>query len=172
MTIFSLGVHNCNEGSQRCDNTFGSYVCVRYIPCGTGYTFNGLSGKCEDDDECALGLHDCESRGPAYFCRNIQGSFRCDLRKCADGEALNEVTGKCQPVICTSGYKPGPFGQCIDIDECENNPCNPFSETCQNTLGSYNCLTVCAKGLQLSNGQCVDVGKFSKLFSTFLRKKY
>ena len=75
-------------------NTLGSYNCIRFIPCGTGYTFNTLSGRylvlrnlrvlyakliklmhyrCEDDDECALGLHNCNSLGPAYYCRNTQG---------------------------------------------------------------------------------------------------
>ena len=141
----------------------GSYVCVRFIPCGTGYTFNSITGRCEDDDECALGLHNCETLGPTYFCRNTQGSFRCDRRKCAKGEALNENSGMCQPVICQSGYEAGPSGQCIDIDECEvnNNPCNPYSEECRNTLGSFECLTVCAKGLQLQNGACEDVDECS-----------
>ena len=57
-------------------------------------------------------------------------------------------TPGCHPVICQSGYEAGPSGQCIDIDECEvnNNPCNPYSEECRNTLGSFECLTVCAEG--------------------------
>ena len=31
--------------------------------------------RCEDDDECALGLHNCHSLGPAYYCRNTQGQL-------------------------------------------------------------------------------------------------
>ena len=46
-----------------------------------------------------MGLHNCETLGPTYFCRNTQGSFRCDRRKCAKGEALNEASGMCQPGI-------------------------------------------------------------------------
>ena len=93
-----------------------------------------------------MGLHNCQSLGPAYFCRNTQGSFRCDQRQCSRGETLDIISGKCQKVDCEIGFEPGPSGQCIDIDECEtNNPCNPYSEECRNTLGSFECLTVCAK---------------------------
>ena len=59
---------------------------------------------------------------------------------------MDIITGRCQKINCESGFEPGPSGQCIDIDECENNnPCNPYSEECRNTLGSFECLTVCAK---------------------------
>ena len=33
------GQHDCLE-SQRCDNTLGSFLCVRFTTCGTGYTLN------------------------------------------------------------------------------------------------------------------------------------
>ena len=39
--------NNCIEGSQRCVNTLGSYNCVRYTPCGTGYTFSTHTGRQE-----------------------------------------------------------------------------------------------------------------------------
>lgn len=41
------GSHDCNPTSQRCDNTIGSYQCVRFTSCGTGYTLNAASGLCE-----------------------------------------------------------------------------------------------------------------------------
>ena len=44
----------------------------RYSTCGTGYTINFDSGKCEDTDECAFGTHNCDTLGPSYFCRNIK----------------------------------------------------------------------------------------------------
>ena len=44
-------LNNCNEASQRCVNTLGSFRCIRHIPCGTGYTFNTHSGRCEDNNE-------------------------------------------------------------------------------------------------------------------------
>lgn len=90
--------HDCLE-TQRCDNTIGSYTCIRLQSCGTGYTLNAGTGYCDgmplkfiqlykltlwfeiyikktlDDDECALGRHNCVA---PYECRNTKGSFRCD----------------------------------------------------------------------------------------------
>lgn len=60
--------------TQRCDNTIGSYTCIRLQGCGTGYTLNAATGQCEDDDECILNTHNCIA---PYECRNTIGSFRC-----------------------------------------------------------------------------------------------
>lgn len=38
-------LHTCQE-SQRCDNTVGSYQCVRFTGCGTGYTLDVESALC------------------------------------------------------------------------------------------------------------------------------
>lgn len=38
--------HDCLE-TQRCDNTIGSYTCIRLQSCGTGYTLNAETGKCD-----------------------------------------------------------------------------------------------------------------------------
>ncbi|XP_054745586.1 fibulin-1 isoform X4 [Anastrepha obliqua] len=72
----SINNHNCLP-TQRCDNTHGSYVCVRLQSCGTGYTLNAETGNCDDDDECALDTHNCP---PDYECHNTKGSFRCYRR--------------------------------------------------------------------------------------------
>ena len=45
-----------NNFSCRCDNTIGSYACVRVATCGTGYTLNHNTGMCVDDDECRYTL--------------------------------------------------------------------------------------------------------------------
>lgn len=66
--------HECIPEAQRCDNTVGSYLCIRITSCGTGYVLHHSTGKCEDIDECGLGVDNCS---PEYNCFNIRGSFRC-----------------------------------------------------------------------------------------------
>ncbi|CAH1643971.1 unnamed protein product [Spodoptera littoralis] len=70
----ATGQHDCIPQAQRCDNTVGSYLCIRMTSCGTGYVLHHSTGKCEDIDECALGTDNC---GPDYHCFNLRGSFRC-----------------------------------------------------------------------------------------------
>lgn len=41
-----INAHECLE-SQRCDNTIGSYTCIRLQSCGTGYTLNAETGNCD-----------------------------------------------------------------------------------------------------------------------------
>ncbi|XP_048487046.1 fibulin-2 [Plutella xylostella] len=72
--------NKCAPESQRCENTAGSYFCVRFISCGTGYTLHHASNRCEDIDECALGKDNCARAGPNYECHNIPGFFRCVRR--------------------------------------------------------------------------------------------
>ncbi|MEJ1276576.1 hypothetical protein NN561_007482 [Cricetulus griseus] len=55
----------------RCMNTFGSYECT----CPVGYALREDQKMCKDLDECAEGLHDCESRG--MMCKNLIGTFMC-----------------------------------------------------------------------------------------------
>ena len=105
----------------------GLVFILRYTTCGTGYTLNYASGKCEDNNECALGTHNCDALGPEYFCRNMQvsknnnisylhsnfqGSFRCEKKKCNIGEILDEE-GLCMKLSCGTGFEAGPLGNCI-----------------------------------------------------------
>jgi fibulin 1/2 len=69
-------MNNCVEG-QRCDNTIGSFHCVRQMGCGTGYTWNSAAEVCEDDDECLLNTHNCYHMGSNFDCVNTRGSFAC-----------------------------------------------------------------------------------------------
>jgi len=126
-----LGEHDCLEG-ERCSNNPGSFTCHRYVTCGTGYTLNFNSGECEDNDECALGTHNCGALGSGYLCRNIQGSFRCERKRCNVGEILDQATGYCTRLACGAGFEPGPNGHCVDVDECKDPyTCEP-GERCVN----------------------------------------
>lgn len=42
--------HECLE-HQRCDNTIGSYTCIRLHSCGTGYTFNAATAMCDGEQK-------------------------------------------------------------------------------------------------------------------------
>ncbi|CAB4064149.1 FBLN1_2 [Lepeophtheirus salmonis] len=150
------GHHSCLE-SQRCDNTMGSFTCIRYTTCGTGYTLNLHTGRCDDNDECAMGMDNCASLGRGYLCRNIQGSFRCEKRRCDIGEILNDE-GTCAPIQCQIGFVPGSSGSCVDVDECEMDLCFR-GQSCENTMGSFRCTNQCSMGLRLNplNSQCEDI---------------
>lgn len=136
--------------TQRCDNTIGSYICTRFLPCGTGYTLNAATEICEDDDECLLGTHDCSD---GYHCRNTLGSYRCDRNsRVTTPQALVatttstttttmtpfSVTPNVPPINCPRGFESS-GNKCIDIDECQKvpNPCGRTMQRCVNTIGSY-----------------------------------
>ncbi|KAK7789040.1 hypothetical protein R5R35_010542 [Gryllus longicercus] len=151
--------HECTA-SQRCDNTLGSYQCIRFTSCGTGYTLNAQTGQCEDDDECLLGTDNCKNLGPTFQCRNIAGSFRCDRKRCGEKQVLQN-NGECKDVTCPPGLIPGPYGTCVDINECEKeNPCRR-NQRCINTRGSFRCINLinCGGGFQLNEAgtQCIDI---------------
>jgi len=131
---------------------------IKLSNCGTGYTVNFDTGECEDNDECAQGTHHCDNLGPEYMCRNIKGSFRCEKKRCNIGEILGR-NGLCTPLNCGVGFEPGPLGNCMDIDECATpDTCNN-GEKCINNMGSYNCLSMCERGLKLNSaiGICEDI---------------
>ncbi|KAK9889438.1 hypothetical protein WA026_004707 [Henosepilachna vigintioctopunctata] len=177
-----LGTHTCVE-TQRCDNTLGSYHCVRMAGCGTGYTYNYANEICEDDDECALGTHNCGGLGSAFKCRNTFGSYRCDpIRRpkpvippttttttttTTPRPSYQDTTTKLtiisgQRKNCLPGYVMNSRGECEDIDECKSNPCGR-GESCFNTQGRYHCITKiqCKAGYDLNDAGdgCEDVNE-------------
>lgn len=42
--------HDCLD-TQRCDNTIGSYTCIRLQSCGTGYTLNAETANCDGNSK-------------------------------------------------------------------------------------------------------------------------
>ncbi|KAH6928517.1 hypothetical protein HPB50_016854 [Hyalomma asiaticum] len=151
------GGHNCQIGF-RCDNTPGSFTCVRISGCGTGYTVNAATGQCEDDDECVLGTHNC---GQDFECQNTEGSFRCVRSNCPAGSRRLD-DGSCQATDCQPGLTSDSFGKCVDINECAHNRslCGRYHR-CVNTVGSYHCesLLSCTPGFEPNpqGNQCLDI---------------
>uniref|UniRef100_A0A8C9EQH9 Fibrillin 3 n=1 Tax=Pavo cristatus TaxID=9049 RepID=A0A8C9EQH9_PAVCR len=114
----------------RCINTFGSYECT----CPSGYALRDDRRMCRDLDECAEGLHDCESRG--MLCKNLIGTFMC---------------------ICPPGMQRRPDGEgCTDENECRTKPGICPNGRCINTVGSYRC--DCNEGFEVSPSgtECID----------------
>lgn len=172
----ALRLHNCGP-FQRCDNLPGSFVCVRDVSCGTGYTLNSHSGKCEDDDECMLETHNCHVQGPEWECHNTMGSFRC-LRKPTTtttprplSRIISTTTPRSVPSFpfsperraCPVGFKlEGNF--CTDVNECEEGTarCNP-GQKCRNIQGAYLCSNPpkCRAGYKLNSDgtKCTDINE-------------
>ncbi|XP_040179079.1 latent-transforming growth factor beta-binding protein 4 [Rana temporaria] len=125
-------------GSQTCENTLGSYKCIAV--CDAGYRLTS-SGDCADINECA----NSTVCGENAICENLIGSYRC---------------------TCNWGHEMSSEGQnCVDIDEClEYGDSICGSLRCQNTPGSYKCVSDCEPGYQLSlSGDCTDVNECETL---------
>ncbi|KAG9337036.1 hypothetical protein JZ751_029895, partial [Albula glossodonta] len=149
-----------------CINMIGSFRCE----CPMGFVYNDKLLVCEDIDECQNGPV-CQRNAA---CVNLPGTFRCECKpgyrftptgQCLDRNECVENPNICSPgqcidtvgsyrCVCPNGFKPTPDStMCIDVDECERQPCG--NGTCKNTVGSYNCL--CYPGFQLShNNDCID----------------
>ncbi|XP_053097505.1 fibrillin-2 isoform X2 [Pangasianodon hypophthalmus] len=114
----------------RCINTFGGYECS----CPSGYTLRNDGRMCQDLDECAEGLHDCDTRG--MNCKNLIGTFMCMCPPGMVREMDDEV--------------------CHDENECRTKPGICENGRCVNTIGSYVC--ECGEGFQAdsTHTQCLD----------------
>ncbi|XP_048580982.1 hemicentin-1 isoform X2 [Nematostella vectensis] len=114
----------CPSGTN-CVNTQGSFYC----DCGHGY--HAVNGTCQDLDECATGVYQCDQHA---FCFNTIGSYMC---LCKPGFINNE-------------------NACLDRNECleGENDCDE-NAYCDNTSGSYECY--CKEGYvgDGSIGNCV-----------------
>ncbi|XP_042587887.1 fibrillin-2-like [Cyprinus carpio] len=135
-----MSCEDVNECSQnpllcafRCINTFGAYECS----CPSGYTLREDGRMCQDVDECANDLHNCDSRG--MECNNLIGTFMC---------------------VCPAGMiRRMNDDMCQDENECLTRPGVCESGRCVNTVGSYTC--ECGVGFKAdSTGtQCLDYRK-------------
>ncbi|XP_071806775.1 uncharacterized protein [Asterias amurensis] len=152
--------HDCNT-MQSCRNTKGGYDC----PCIEGYTRNDETGECDDIDECSTDYMNCPEAqicntfNKTIFCECLEGNATdCDLDNCINTCAGVEVctNGACS---CYQGYflntenMPCEGGGCGEmIHECTD------METCNNTIGGYEC--PCMNGFlrgQGVNATCDDI---------------
>ncbi|XP_046542955.1 fibulin-1-like isoform X2 [Haliotis rubra] len=158
----ATGAYHCQSG-ERCENKVGSYICRRIYSCGTGYTLDTESQRCVDTNECELKIDNC---GGGYACQNTNGSFRCVPKTCPEGSRFNPARGACERISCRRGFRPGPNGNCVDLNECREYPniCGNFQQ-CVNNVGSYTCRSTlnCPPGFEpAEGGRCVDIDECEK----------
>ncbi|CAN7989420.1 unnamed protein product, partial [Ixodes hexagonus] len=139
------GGHNCQIGF-RCDNTPGSFTCVRSSGCGTGYTVNFVSGQCEGG-LCQHGHHGLN------FCFPCLGVCQYDIYSLY----LFPWPGK----ICARGTSlllTRLSSRFSDINECRNRSICGRYYRCVNTVGSYHCesLISCSPGYEPNQNQYID----------------
>eukprot|EP00123_Amoebidium_parasiticum_P018085 comp24099_c0_seq1/m.43471 comp24099_c0_seq1/g.43471 ORF comp24099_c0_seq1/g.43471 comp24099_c0_seq1/m.43471 type:complete len:1525 (-) comp24099_c0_seq1:514-5088(-) len=170
-------INECNypvsvcPANSDCRDTHGSFAC----DCNEGYTANGTS--CMDIDECAV--HPIVTCQANAYCHNLIGSHEClcnlgytmgpngvcnDIYEC---EQPNQCDAPLKAICtnlpgsyscrCSSGYQ-GNGTNCIDVDECDLNPC--FSKaTCRNLPGTYTC--TCNAGWTGNGVTCSDINECS-----------
>ncbi|KAF7658545.1 hypothetical protein LDENG_00011270 [Lucifuga dentata] len=162
------------EAERTCVNTVGSFRC----DCPPGYRTSGLGRQCRDINECLEGEY-CFPRGE---CVNTEGSYKC---VCAQGFTLNDNGTTCLDVdecvksgLCVDGHCVNTEGSfhcqcqtgfttnpertaCLDVDECVSSSGSVCkSQRCENTIGSYRCLTSCEPGYQVTQAdKCVDINE-------------
>ncbi|RWS22154.1 fibrillin-1-like protein, partial [Leptotrombidium deliense] len=160
----------------------GQHVCE----CPMGFDLNLTDNKsCVDIDECSKGITHCPD-----VCTNTIGSFKCeceegmkpsesnandcvDIDECEKPE-LNNCTARSKCMNLTPGFKcnclPGfrrlghdHFSQCLDINECDGDPCTGPKQLCENTPGSFKCN--CESGYEMDDesNDCMDMDECTKL---------
>ncbi|XP_037123275.1 LOW QUALITY PROTEIN: latent-transforming growth factor beta-binding protein 1-like [Syngnathus acus] len=160
------------EAERVCVNTAGSFRC----DCLPGYRTFGRGRPCRDIDEC-LEENWCPPTGE---CINTPGSFTC---ACPLGYALSQAHGNTASCNGRSDLfrRPGPVpkraltrdGDKVrppdrppfsDVDECASSDGSLCGgrERCQNTAGSYRCLTSCRPGFR-ADGRCHDVDECASM---------
>ncbi|XP_033229535.1 fibrillin-1-like [Belonocnema kinseyi] len=150
----------CDETSEECENTLGSYKCVQKLNRSSKILqdedYDTEDDEDEDEDYEGItelpGLANCEEG----FRRAADGEC-LDIDECVEGDegephgcehtCVNELGG--YYCTCNDGYDIQDDGvSCQDINECLKNP-SICSHSCHNTDGSYIC--TCPSGFSLEN---------------------
>ncbi|XP_054748917.2 uncharacterized protein LOC129254474 [Lytechinus pictus] len=156
----------CGENTD-CINTAGSYMCQ----CSSGYLAGGPNLTCQDMDECvSMPCHanaNCSNTIGSYVCTCLKG-FTGNGSSCDDINECNDTSlctnSRCEDLvgsytcICNDGYRGDGTDDCVDIDECLDNPesCH-LRATCKNTNASYTC--TCNAGYEGNGTHCTNINE-------------
>ena len=102
----------------------GECVCNK-----TGYEKIPVDGECVDIDEC--------SNDPCEYdekCENVPGSYEC----VQSTVFMRAATSATTQAGCGEGFESDDYGECFDIDECQNNN-GGCPAMCINLYGSFMC---------------------------------
>ena len=135
---------------------------------------NGFESKsseieiCFDTDECSTLRGICHERA---VCRNFPGGYECNCQEgyfgddeicfrgsctdinCPPSDHKECVSPRSNDCKCTEGYNFNNLSVCIDIDECQREPCNQ-NANCENMPGNFSC--TCKTGYSGDAASCVD----------------
>jgi hypothetical protein len=122
------------------------------------------------DESACIGVDNCEHgtcvemteseqyivQWPGYICQGIDA---CEdgVDQCPSGSSCISVPGSDLGYSCDcgEGFELVDL-QCVDIDECVDNPCGD-DQACWNTDGGYSC--ICRSGTEMVDGSCHDINE-------------
>lgn len=156
---------------------------ITFQCCNQGYGIEFSSYETGDSDENAIITQNFETLPAktdlapealtAYQNPAMNSITDCSTPNiCGDDQNCvnNNKTDSGYECICKSGFFTGKNSECIDVDECENNPCLRERRTCLNTPGSFKC-NKCLTGFENSfyrveeyddENVCVDIDECAK----------
>lgn len=157
--------------SIRYDETNGRmpYLVQQLHVDGIGVDYNAPKSELNFIVSAAIGKGSPSNKCPNGFSLHINGFFCDDTNECL---VKNPCSHGCSNTpgsyscFCPPGYLLGTDGHnCQDLDECMlgMDNCLPTTE-CENTIGSYHCLSMCRPGFQrtISGLGCQDINECSE----------
>jgi len=133
----SQSIHQLFGGEDVVDSKYGEKRPCLYTGCTDCYSFCGtIKSLCTKVGEyCRKTCGKCDNEND--LCQKLQCKNICELNE-------DKTEASCK---CFDGYSKNENGECVDINECEQDDiCGNWKEpTCTNQLGSYAC-SQCKKG--------------------------
>ena len=122
--------------------------------------------KCVDIDECSTLKGVCHKKA---VCMNLPGGYECNCQEGYFGDGKTCFPGSCTDINCSpsqnqtcvsprsndckcmEGFEMTDSFVCIDVDECQKEPCNNNTD-CANKPGNFSC--TCSSGYRGDGISC------------------